>query len=124
MAFQTLFAQPIGDLLELLVLEKATDQLFARIPLLIFHARFDVAGQEDLRLDLHEGGSHEDETAGDFDVEQAQLTANDGQILGGDGGDGNIVDVYLVLADEVKEQIQRSLEDVEDDAVRAFMSAG
>ena len=51
-------------------------------------------------------------------------TSYDGQVLGGDGGDGNVVDVYLVLADEVEEQIQRALKDVEHDAEGTFLVAG
>jgi hypothetical protein len=39
------------------------------------------------------------------------------QVVAGDGGDGDVVDVDLLLPDEEEEEVQRALEDLEPDLV-------
>ncbi len=52
------------------------------------------------------------ELAGFFDIDVFQ-TGEEGEILVGDGGDGDIVDINLGAADEIKEEVEGTVEAVE-----------
>ena len=51
-------------------------------------------------------------------IEQVHTRAQEGEILIGDGGDGNVVDIHLILANEIEEQIEGPLENTKADPVR------
>jgi len=102
--------QQAGRRLELLVLEEATDERVARI---LFFA-FDVgrglgARQQHLRLDVDERGGHEQELAGDVEI-QLLHQGDRVEVLRRDERDRDVVDAHLVLANEVQQQIERPLE--------------
>ena len=113
-----LVPQPVGDLLELLVLEEPAHEIFPGIFLLLLPVRRCFARKQQLRLDLHQGRRHQHEFAGRFEVEEVDLSEN-AEVLVGDGGDGNVVDVDFVLADQEQQQVERALEYVELDSVLA-----
>ena len=66
--------------------------------------------QEHLRLDVDERRGHHEELAREVDVELLHQLERL-EILARELGDGNVVDVDLVLADEVQEEIHRPVED-------------
>ena len=73
-------------------------------------------GQEHPALDLHERCGHDEELAGYFQVELLHRPQRR-HILLGHRLDRDIVDVYLVLADQEKQQVERSLKNLQLDAV-------
>jgi len=66
-----------------------------------------VGRQQHLRFDQDERGGHVQEICGDVDVQLFELVEVV-QILTGDFGDGDVVDVHLLLADQVEQQIERA----------------
>jgi hypothetical protein len=109
--------EQVGGILELLVFQELADQLGPRVAgaLLIRLLGF-LPRQEHGRLDLHQRGGHDQEIARQIDVESLE-DLDVLQVLVGDLGDGDIVDIHLFLADEIEQQIERAGEDVEVDAV-------
>ena len=69
-------------------------------------------------LDVHELGGHDDEVAGDLQIEFLHEMKVLQELLR-DAGDRDIVDVELVPFDEEQEEIERSLKFREFDAVHA-----
>ena len=57
---------------------------------------------------MDQGGRHVDELGAQVDIHFARFFQVL-QVLGGDGGDGDILDVDLLLADQVQQQVQRAL---------------
>ena len=74
--------------------------------------------QQHPRLDLHERGRHHQKVPGQVRV-HAGKDFHVTHVLLGDPGDGNIVDVHLLPADEVEQQIQRPVIDFQVDAIVA-----
>ena len=91
------------------MLEQALDELAAGV-----FRRFIRPGagarQEHFALDVDEQRCGVDELAGDVDVRAFELV-DIGQELGGDAGNRDVVDVDVLLADEVKEEVERSVID-------------
>jgi hypothetical protein len=107
-------AQGERHLLELTVLEQAPDQLGARVTLLVFLLER-ARGEQEAGLDPHQGGRHHQELAGHIEVEKAHRL--DGlQVLAGDMRDRDVVDINLIALDEMKKQIERTLEGLELEA--------
>ena len=109
-----------GGVLVLLVLDQLPDQLPARIVLvgLVFRRTL-VVRQNDAALDVDQRGGDHEVLAGHFEIEhldQAQVV----EVLAGDPLDGNVVDVEFVLLDEVKQKVERPLEDGQLDVGRIF----
>ena len=89
--------------------EQAVHEFGARVFLLV-GGRGRIGRKEHARLDVDQRCRHEDEFAGDVDVhllEQVEIV----EVLLGDLGNGNVVDIDLLLADEVEQQVERSLVD-------------
>src|SRR6185295_11355928 len=75
------------------------------------------AWQQHLRLDVNQRRRHQQEVARDVEVELLHQV-DGGKVLRGDQRDRNVVDVQLVFPDEVKQEIERPLEDRELDRKR------
>ena len=109
-----------GGVLELLVLDELVDQFPARVDLLLVAAgRIDgllVLGQQHPAFDLHERGGHDEELAGQLELEVAHGVERV-EVLLGDLHDRDVVDIQFVLADQEQQQVQRSFEDLELDAI-------
>ncbi len=78
------------------------------------------------RLDLHQRRGHHKKLARDVDINRGVRgvlgagepeAREEREVLVGDPGDGDVVDVQLVLADEKQEQVQRTFEVLEPYAV-------
>ena len=121
-----LIAEPPGDILELLVLEQSPYQFLPRIADAVLEGFISlyVTWQKHLGLHLHQRRRHEDEVGGLLEVEQMHAGAQERQVLVRDRGDGDVVDVHLILADEVEKQVQRPLENTEADPVGIVGSIG
>src|SRR6185436_8622452 len=109
---QRVLGELAGHVLVLLVLEQPPDQLGPRVALLLrglARLRRLRPRQEQPALDVGERGRHHQELACDVEVEGHHL--GEGLVvLLGDERDGDVEDVELVLADQVEQQIERSLE--------------
>ncbi len=109
-----------GGVLELLVLDELVDELPARIELLVLDCvgvdGLLVLGQEHPAFDLHERGGHDEELAGQLELELAHGVEGV-EVLRGDLLDGDVVDIELVLADEEQQQVERAFEDLQLDAI-------
>src|SRR2546425_12491252 len=68
--------------------------------------------QQHAALDVREGRRHDEVLARAVEVQLGQLLEHR-QVLVRDGGDGDVGDLHLVLLDEVKEEVERALEDGE-----------
>ncbi len=102
-----LFEQHLRGVLEALVLEQPLDQFAARI----FGGVVGPGGrarQEHFALDVDEQRGGVDEIAGHIHVAGAELV-DVGQKLRRDFGDGDVVDIDVLLADEVEQQIERAV---------------
>src|SRR5262249_47906940 len=108
--------QQLRGRLELLVFEQPAHQRLARILFRIFLRRIRTR-QEHPRLDVNQRRSHHEELARHVEV-QLLHQIDVGEVLLGDEGDRNVVDVDLVLLDEVQQQIERSLEILQADRIR------
>src|SRR5512141_64893 len=105
-------AQARRRLLEPLVLDQAPGQLLPHDLGYFLLLLVPVARQQRLRLDVDEGGGHHQELARDLEVQRLQHVEV-GEVLLGDPGDGDVVDVELLLADQVQQDVEGPLEDVE-----------
>src|SRR6185312_6521306 len=106
--FQLLpFVQLRRRLLELLVFEQPLHQLLARVHRLL--ARQDgIGGEHHFALDLYQGGGDHQELGRHLHVQLAQR-GEIVQVLGGDGRNRDVVNVNIATADEVQQQVKRSL---------------
>src|SRR5271170_3031626 len=66
-----------------------------------------IARQQHLRLDVNQHGGHVDKIGRHIHVQLANLF-HVGEILLGDAGNRNIVDVNILLANQIKQQVQRT----------------
>ncbi len=79
-------------------------------------------GEEHSGLDFHECSGHDEEIAGDVDVEALVIAellevGDVGHVGVGDASDGDIVDIEFIALDQVEEEIERAVIDVELNAV-------
>ena len=88
------------------------DQFRARI-LLLFGRRQRIARQQHLRLDVNQHRRHVNEFGRDVHIQLAQLF-DVGQILRGDLRDRNVVDVDVLLANQIEQQVERAFVNVAD----------
>ncbi len=100
------------------MLEKAAHEGVARI----FFVALDARGsfrprQQHLRLDVNQRRGHDEELAGDVQI-QLLHQRDRVEILRRDQRDRDVVDVHLVGANEVEQQIERPLEVREPDGER------
>src|SRR5439155_18956563 len=95
--------------LELFVLEQAVYELGARV-FLVFGRRRGVRRKQHPRFDVDQRGRHENKFTRKVDIqllEQMEIV----EVLFGDPGDGNVVDIDLLLADQVEQQVERAFVD-------------
>ncbi len=107
-----LLHEHLGGGFEAFVLEEALDEFAAGV--LGIGASEDVggvAGEEGFGFDVDEERGHVDELAGSVDVGLPEV-AGVVEELRGDAGDGDVVDVDVLFADEVKEEIERAIVDL------------
>jgi hypothetical protein len=99
-----LLVEDRGQLFDPPVLEQPLHELLARVLLLVF-----VARQEQARLQREQPGRHPQKLAGNLEVELLHRL-DVGLELVADGGDRDVVDRHLVLADQVQQQVERARE--------------
>jgi hypothetical protein len=109
--------QQLRRRLELLMLDQPPHERLARILLGLAPARRRLgAGQQHLRLDVNQRRRHDQELAGDVEIQLLhQLDVR--EVLLRDSGDRNVVHIHLVDPDEVYEEIERPFERFELDLV-------
>ena len=105
-----LFVEHLRGVLVFLVLEKAVDQLVARV-FLPFGAGQRVGRQQHLRLDVNQHRGHIDELGRNVYIQFAELF-DVCEVLAGDLGDRDIVDIDVLFADEVEQQVERAFVDI------------
>ena len=101
----------LGGGFEALVLEEALDEFAARVFGFAAGDVAGVAGEKCLRFDVDQERGHVDELAGGVDIGLLQVLGVFEE-LAGDAGDGNVVDVDVLLADEVEEEIEGAVVDL------------
>jgi hypothetical protein len=102
--------------LDLLVLDQPAHQFRARVLGLLAVLAL-ARRQQHARLDLDEHGRHQQVLAGQLEVGLADLV-DVGQVLARHVGQRNVQDVEVLLADQVQQQVQRTLEGLEEDLQR------
>lgn len=109
------FAQNLSRFLEFSVFDELADELPSRVVFLRFLlGGLLVLGEEGSAFNVHEGGGHDKEVPGDFEVELAhrlQIL----EVIVDDFLDKDLVNIYLVLFDEVEEKVEGTFKDLEVD---------
>ena len=108
-----------GGFLEFFVLEELVDQFPAWIHFIFDKIGVDgvlALGQEQTALNFHQRRCHDKKLTGDIEVELLHALERV-DVLAGDGLDGDVVDIQLVLPDEKKQQIEWAFEDLKFDAI-------
>ena len=90
------------------MLEQPVHQFLARILFGRNLFELGIFGQQHARLDVDQGGGHVDELGAQLDV-QLESALHVLEILLRDGGNGDVVDVDLLLADQVEQQVERPI---------------
>ena len=88
------------------MLEQAIHQLLARVVFRIDFLQLRIHRQQHLGLDVNQRRRHVDELRSQIDIQLARLF-HVRKILRGDGGDGDVLDIDLLLANQVQQQIER-----------------
>ena len=127
---ETLFPLPshppevISRILEFLVLDELADQIPTRVLLLVLLGKhLQINREQFLALDVHQRGGHDDELAGELEVEPLHQVDVFAELVG-QLDHVHLVDIDLFLADEVQQQIQRPLEHFELVSQIAHWTAG
>ncbi len=100
--------QHFGGVLEALVFEQPVHQLLARIFFGRDLVQLRIFGQQHARLDVDQRRGHVDELGAQLDV-QFHGALHVFQILLRDGGNGDVVDVDLLFANQVEQQVERTI---------------
>lgn len=99
--------------LEFLVFDELANEFPARVVFLRFLiGRLFAAREEGAAFEIHQVGRHDDEFGGEVDVEEAE-GFDVLEVLAGDAGDGNFVNIEFFLFDKVEQEVERAFEDVE-----------
>ena len=105
-----LIGQPAGDFLELLVLDQAAHQLTPGIfTRLVTRLGAWFLRKQCSRFDVNQGRGHNQKIAGKREIEflhDLKIL----EILPGNQGDRDIVNIDFVLADEVQQKVERTTE--------------
>ena len=111
-------AQIARGFFEFFVFDELADQFPARIFLfaLVFDRSLQIDRQQGAAFDVEKIRGHDDELAADLDVDGLHRLEIF-EVLPGDPLDRNVINIHLVLAHEVEQEVERSLEDVEFDLV-------
>jgi len=75
--------------------------------------RVRIARQQHARLNLHQHCRHVNKLGGNVHIELANLL-HIAQILRRDARNGNVVNINILLADQVQQQVQRPVENLID----------
>src|SRR5713101_4503954 len=94
---------------ELFVLDETIHQFGAGV-VVGFRGRRRITRQQHLRLDVNQNRSHVDKLGGDVHIQFAKLFYV-GQILAGNFRNRYIVDIDVLFADEVEQQVERAFID-------------
>ena len=110
--------EPSGGVFELFIFDELADKFPARVFVLVVVLGLVLFffGEQFAAFDVHEGGGHNDELAGDVDVPFPNLL----DVLdefGGQAGEVHLIDIHLLLADEVKQKVKRAFVNFELDFV-------
>ena len=117
--FDLLFlVEKLRGVFEFFVLDEALDEFFARIGGLLFGGGERVGREKHFRFDVDERGGHVDEFGGDVDVLDFELVEVV-EVLRGDFGDLDVVDVHFLLFDEIEQEVEGTFVDRDVDAVRS-----
>ena len=100
--------EQLGGVFEFFVFNQAIDEFGARVALLFRSRPWDRRGATFLDLMSDERSRHVDEIGRDVDVELLELVKII-EILAGDLRDGDVVNVHLLLANQIEQQVQRAL---------------
>jgi hypothetical protein len=108
------FGELQGSLLEALVLQKPADQLGPGVLLLLLSlSLFPLRSrQKHLGFDMEQGGGHQKKLPGNVQVQvfhQLQVF----QVLLGDGRDGDVVNIDLILLDQIQKQVHGPFEGIQ-----------
>ncbi len=106
-----LLEEHLGGCLETLVLEEAFYELAAGVFGVACEHVGRVAGEQRLRLDVDQQRGHVDELAGGVDVGLLELVGVVKK-LRRDAGDGDVVDVDVLLANKVEQKVERAVVDL------------
>ena len=93
---------------EPLVLQQTVDQFFTRIFFRNQLGQRRIARQQHFRLDVDQRRGHVDELGAQLDIHLGGAL-DVFEILSGDLSDRDVVDVDLLLADQVQQQIERPI---------------
>jgi hypothetical protein len=119
-----LLVQDARGFLVALELEQPAHELLARVHVLL--VALGLGGldrHQHLRLDVDEGRRHHHELAGHVEAEllhHVQVL----HVLARDGCDGDVVDVDLLALDEVEQEVERTLEEGQQDPRRVLGQDG
>ena len=94
------------------MLKQPVDQFVPRIVLFI-SLRQRIARQQHLRFNVNKYGSHVNKISSHVNVQLANLF-DVGQILRRDAGNRDIVNVDVLLADQVQQQVKRTFVNISD----------
>jgi hypothetical protein len=108
--------EKLGGVLEFFVLQEALDKFFARVFSLLVGTGQGVRREKHLGLDVDKRRRHVNELRGHIYVELFELMKIV-EVLRRDLGDLDIVNVHFLLFDEVEQEIERTLEDRNLDAI-------
>jgi hypothetical protein len=103
-----------GGVLEFLVLDELADEFPTRVFAFFLAFRDDllIDGEQLATLDIHERRGHDEELAGDVEIEHTHdIDVFDE--LRGELGEVDFVDVDLLFLDEIEQQVERSFEHLE-----------
>ena len=114
-----------GGIAETLIREELADEVGTRVVglagqggegvgLLLTARGHGRTGHEHLALNFHQCGGHDQELAGEFDIDAVDA-GEGGKILAGELGDGDVGDLDFVLADEVQEEVEGTVKGIEMD---------
>jgi hypothetical protein len=97
--------EELRGVFEFFVFEEALDELFTGIGGLLFGGGEGIGREKHLGLDIDQRSSHVDEFGGDVHIESFELVEVV-EILRGDFGNLNIVDIHFLLFDEIEQEVE------------------
>jgi hypothetical protein len=115
--FDLLFlVEKLGGVLEFFVLEETLDEFLSQVFSLLFGTGEWVGREQHFGFDVDERGGHVNEFGGDVDVEMFELVEVV-EILRGDFGDLDVVNIHFLLFDEIEQEVERTFEDGDGDFI-------
>lgn len=104
-------AEVVGGIFKFFVFDELADQFPAWVIVIgIFFGGLFLAGQQGAALEVHQVRCHDDELGSEVNIEHAE-GFDIIQVLAGDAGDRDALNIKLVFFDQIEEQIEGTLED-------------